>query len=484
MEKSKKGINYNLIIICILAIVFILIFSTSTSPLYINYEDDSAIFITVGKMLVNGKVLYTDIFDHKGPVFFFIEYLGQIISYGKNGILILQILSLIVTNYFLDKLIQLKFSKKISLITIICGIPILSSFFEEGNLTEEFSLPFISIGLYIGFKWYNTRQYDKKIYCYAFFLGVLFTIIAFIRLNNAIALTGLVLGLLIVLLNDKKYLEIIKCAEFFLFGLVIVSIIVLVYFIIHNNVYEMLYATFIYNFIYNASDFIFSNCVAGLFFVFLLLIINIRNKNINVLIWIIAILSVTMGFIGRGFKHYYMINYPLILILLSMFIDNIKKYEKMERMFIILVLFFILCSHFLISIVRIGGYFRNYELLNNNKIQVLTNRIPVNERDSFLVYNADIGGVIYSETDIFPAYKYAFLQTFLFDTDSDIYDEMYNYVKGKNIKWFITQKINENNEIDDYIINNYQLIDTTKCYIINNINVEEKEFYLYKLMEK
>ena len=75
--KKEKSLFDNLILICLISMLFLLFFSTSTSPLYKDYQDDSAIFITVGKMLKDGKVLYKDIFDHKGPVFFFIEYIGQ-----------------------------------------------------------------------------------------------------------------------------------------------------------------------------------------------------------------------------------------------------------------------------------------------------------------------------------------------------------------------------------------------------------------------
>ena len=126
--KKEKSLFDNLILICLISMLFLLFFSTSTSPLYKDYQDDSAIFITVGKVLKDGKVLYKDIFDHKGPVFFFIEYIGQIIYSGRFGMFILQIISMTFSLFMLNKILSINTNKS-TLYSIILSLPLLAFFF-------------------------------------------------------------------------------------------------------------------------------------------------------------------------------------------------------------------------------------------------------------------------------------------------------------------------------------------------------------------
>ena len=57
------------------ATLFLLIFSWSTSPLYQTYGGDSPFFQIIGLGITQGKVPYVDLFDHKGPVPFFMNAL-------------------------------------------------------------------------------------------------------------------------------------------------------------------------------------------------------------------------------------------------------------------------------------------------------------------------------------------------------------------------------------------------------------------------
>lgn len=89
--KRQKDFAY-LGIILLLYIVALLITSKSTSPLYPHvYGEDSALFSLLGKGILQGKTLYAELFDHKGPVIFYINALGQLLG-GYTGILFLQCL--------------------------------------------------------------------------------------------------------------------------------------------------------------------------------------------------------------------------------------------------------------------------------------------------------------------------------------------------------------------------------------------------------
>ena len=63
-----------------LSILFLLI-CTKSSPLYpFNDWVDSNAFFTMGKGMINGKVLYRDLFEQKGPLLYFIHGLSYLIS--------------------------------------------------------------------------------------------------------------------------------------------------------------------------------------------------------------------------------------------------------------------------------------------------------------------------------------------------------------------------------------------------------------------
>lgn len=77
----------DIVLLGIIAFLFVLIFSFSTSPLYPNYwGSDSAQFQTIGMAWASGKIPYRDIFDHKGPFIFWVNMLGYKMG-GRAGYL-------------------------------------------------------------------------------------------------------------------------------------------------------------------------------------------------------------------------------------------------------------------------------------------------------------------------------------------------------------------------------------------------------------
>ena len=74
-EKNKSGLLCLLLFVAS-AFAGALVFSPSTSPLYSDWGYDSAMFQTIGKYWAQGHLPYVELFDHKGPIIFFINALG------------------------------------------------------------------------------------------------------------------------------------------------------------------------------------------------------------------------------------------------------------------------------------------------------------------------------------------------------------------------------------------------------------------------
>ena len=53
---------------------------------------DSSMFQYFGYAMTNGKIIYTEIFDHKGPIIFSLNALGRLISSTVNGIWYIEVL--------------------------------------------------------------------------------------------------------------------------------------------------------------------------------------------------------------------------------------------------------------------------------------------------------------------------------------------------------------------------------------------------------
>ena len=92
IEKYINKKNILLILgILLIAIVYLIIFSTNTSPLYNWQVGDAAVFRMDGIFASKGLVPYLDFFDYKGPFLMLVEYLGACISTKPIGNLIVKI---------------------------------------------------------------------------------------------------------------------------------------------------------------------------------------------------------------------------------------------------------------------------------------------------------------------------------------------------------------------------------------------------------
>lgn len=93
-----------------------LYFCTESSPLYArNCWDDAGIYYSIGKGIVHGYVPYRDMFDHKGPVVFFIFALGYLLTPDFfYGVYLLESLCLSGLLYFSYKIARLYFDEGIA----------------------------------------------------------------------------------------------------------------------------------------------------------------------------------------------------------------------------------------------------------------------------------------------------------------------------------------------------------------------------------
>lgn len=109
---------------------------------------DDSVFKTVALMMEKGYMPYRDSFDHKGPLLYILNWIGNKIS-SYSGIWVIEFLFMTGTFFMIYKISRLKCNISSSIIVTMFSVSLLFEYFKGGNLTEEYAMIFIAIALYI-----------------------------------------------------------------------------------------------------------------------------------------------------------------------------------------------------------------------------------------------------------------------------------------------------------------------------------------------
>ena len=174
LKKKKDRIQNVLVLFFLSAAAFILLLQ---SPLHIwrhgTSRTDQSVFQTIALMMERGYLPYRNSFDHKGPLLYLINYIGRQIA-AYRGIWALEFVFMVITLISLYKIARLKCNKISACIAVLTSASLLFEFFEEGNLTEEYAMPFIAIALFIFLDYFLNRNINhmRLILCGFCFGGV------------------------------------------------------------------------------------------------------------------------------------------------------------------------------------------------------------------------------------------------------------------------------------------------------------------------
>lgn len=380
------------LLLFVVSFVFVTLFSRATSFLYVFEGGDPAIFKQMGLALLRGKILYVDYFDNKGCILYFIQALGLWLG-GNFFILLMQALSLTVTLLIWDKMLALYRNERGRLICLGIALVLLLCFYQDGDLTEEWCLPFASYPLLVYFRALKSGKDIRPITMFT--IGICFGIIAFIRINNAVSFLGFVAYLWIQYLLHKDFKNFFKSLGFFILGSLIITGVCVFYFYIKAGEYgvsEMIYATFLSNFDYIDSKVKKKIFLCVFYFLFLALCIiqqiinSIKDKNTLIPALIsYGLFAITFG--SRCFTHYLMALLPLIIILLMTI-----NYQIHQKQNIITLSLAVVATFFYLPIPI--ALTVNDLILKNDKYSVIyedfhhcIEKIPIKERDSICNYN-------------------------------------------------------------------------------------------------
>ncbi len=275
--EKKQSIIYAIFSILISSICITI--NSKLSFLYAFHDvDDVHCFITTARCMLRGDVLYRDVYEHKGPMHYFLYCLG--ISIGKGtlfGVYLIELILFAIFILIVIKTIRLFMKPGIMNYILASAVAIWATVtkdFTAGGQCEELTLPFIALSIYIALA-LNKKSPDcldgsklqentgirsflvaKHIDINSFgnvLIGFCFAMVFWSKYTLTGGFVGYALAVVIIGILNKNYKRIFKSGLMFICGALIGSLPVIIYFGI-TGAFSDLWEVYFYNLIFKYSQ--------------------------------------------------------------------------------------------------------------------------------------------------------------------------------------------------------------------------------------
>lgn len=436
---------------------------------------DSSVFKTVALMMEHGYMPYMDSFDHKGPILYILNYLGNRVSYYR-GIWVIEIIFLSFTFYFLYKISRLTCNTVASIIVTFIALSLLFGYYEGGNFTEEYAMPCIAIAIYIFLDYLLNNKISKIRLAVS---GICFGIVLMLRPNMISIWVVYCLIISLSLARKRAIFEWICFIIYFLIGVATIVIPIVIWLSINGDLYYCIHDYIIFNMKYTSveggiallsskwsSFFNFFNTTVYIVAFFSLLFHIKETKIINIPYTIYLIITIIfMVMSGMSCGHYGMILVPAVIYPISLVFSDIEKIEEtnMQKVLFLLVSLYSLSMIIIPNwVTTIEGIVLKYETKNDNHLGDSTNNIVnlivdrTEENDEISVYgNWDI---IYVLSNRVHATRYSY-QFPIGQVMPEIMEEYMKDLENELPKVIVIEPGRLDENIQQFLYkNNYQLL--------------------------
>jgi 4-amino-4-deoxy-L-arabinose transferase-like glycosyltransferase len=312
---------------------------------------DSSVFQYVGYLMHKGMMPYRDTFDHKGPVIYIINWLGQCIS-SQWGIWVIEVIFLTAAFGLFYRIARLCAGRLYSYATVLICASLLFDYFDRGNLVEEYALPFLAGALLIFLDYFI----HEKITVFRLLLcGFSFGVVLLLRPNMIAIWVVCCIAVFLKEAKNRGWNKIGKFLIFFLLGAGVILIPILAWLAAGGALPDFWADYVVFNKIYSAAGtgtsvwggrlrafIIFVNnpvcLLAAGIMLFWLGFERKRVDVVNVLCLLCSLIFVTIA--GRAYGHYGMVLIPLYVYPLAsveqiglLLTGNLKKTKMLSYMF-------------------------------------------------------------------------------------------------------------------------------------------------------
>jgi len=468
---------YSKIILFVISVLFLAVFAITTSPLTDFYGWDSAFFMVVGQGMTEGLLPYRDFFDMKGPFLFIIEYIGQLLCWGRTGCFLIEIIHLTASLWIIDEIFRLASGNRFLRIRWLFYLPVLliASFsFEFGNLTEEYSLPWLLFSVYLVFQYYvnseNTGNFRHPVWM-GLYHGIAFGIMAMIRITNAAVIGAILLSVTVGLLAGKQFLNLFYNGCAFILGTALAILPICLW--CHGNgiLPDMLDQVFLFGFQYSSETDIHQklNDIYQIRHLFLPAVVPavvaamLRIKSWR--IWLFCIVSFLIGSIalcmGYAYVHYFTLLIPNLVFGFALFLKYLpdrKNNQKIKS--IILALFLSVMCIMMVknpSIIQtykgiVNGYVdREWHHFELEQAKDIIDQVPDGEKHLVFAYGNSMScSKWYALAGYYPPYKYCDWHQGYINMRSEVGTEIADWLENDGC-WIVTTR--------DYVVSPEQIAD-------------------------
>lgn len=349
---------------------------------------DSSVFKTVTLMMEHGYMPYRDSFDHKGPFIYIINWFGNRISQYR-GIWVIEVLAITITIFLMYKIARISCGIIASSITVLTAISLLFIYYEGGNITEEYAMPCIAVGIYIFIDFLLNEVISKVRLILS---GICCGIVLMLRPNMIVVWFVFCLLTTALFIYKKEYKKLAELVSLFLIGIVIIILPVAIWLYANDDLSYFIQDYFIFNKRYTSIEggialfsskwnafFVFFNSTVYII-AFFSMIFHLRDKklfNITYLIYLVLTI-VYMVMSGMRYGHYGMILIPAVVYPISLAFADVRKIKDVETSKTIYLFAFL----YLLSVIimpnwidLISGMANTYENRDENHCSDVTTDI-------------------------------------------------------------------------------------------------------------
>lgn len=487
---GKPAVRYFLL--ALVSVQFLMVYSVNTSPVTAPYGADSAFFTLVGRGMIKGLMPYRDFFDMKGPYLFLLEYIGQLICPGRTGAFIIQCVNLFLSLCIIDKIYHRKKSAdtffawvKNCCFYILPCLYVFSYTIENGNLTEEYSLPLLLLAVWFVLNYLDAANEDPDAehpLKYGLFYGAAFGILALIRVTNAAFIGAVLATVSLDLLLRGKFRNLLLNGIMFILGCVLTFAPMCLYYWSQGLLGEMLSQVFLFGMQYSV-EVSFLSKLAALFSsqrrILIVMVLPLAVAALHLVrdwkYWALSAASYLLLMVacamGNGYLHYMTLGIPHLVLGLAMLKDLCSRKKGLK---ITLILSLLL----LLSIgesVFWSTYNARSAILNpqpsresHQRVLEIRDAIPEDERNSVYVYGLHSCSNWYLQADILPYNRYCDWQEHYIALNPEIGDEILQCLEQTPPQWIVTDAGTpvDQYHIADVITSNYDVYMSNEAYTL------------------
>lgn len=489
LTRTKRNIIYSLLFL-LSAFLGAFFFSETTSPLYVDWGYDSAMFQTIGKYWTEGVLPYVGLFDHKGPIIFFINAVGYAIA-GRTGVFILQLVFLALTEALAYKLLRVVYSERVSFPAALLLPVILAANWTEGNTTEEYILPLLFASFLFMQKWCNEAEQSNFNHAPrgAFIYGLTFAFALLTRVTNALGVCLGVAFIVITLIAKGQWKNLFENAGAFILGAAALIAPFCIYFAAHGALYEMWYGTLLFNLDYSAASgtelnsllnqlVLFRRNIAGWCLVFAALwglLFKKRGRITSVFWLIIALINTLFLYTLNDYAHYGICLLPFAYLALTELRSGAldEKRAKLSRAVAVAIaaVLLISCSAKIIKDKTVVYPPQSREDYGDDYMPLLA-MIPQEERESFIAF--DCPRRLYLQSGLKPSFRFFTLQQWMSVNSERFAEMLHTEFEESNVKWVLTFELYDVPLVTTDIINeNYTRVASSEYGIYSLYRLNE-----------